>query len=179
MPVGHRLTREQVDYIRDNFSDKTNYQLCEETGLSRSTIYRVQRIYNLHKYDEHIHNMGVRAGKASDLARGGIPINTNTPECIAKRVASYKKRVYIENLRYKYGLEQKTKIRIMKVCRRASSQRNNLLRRGYIIDDVNKVAYWTPETQRTTRLERLKRGETKGHYKSFYDFMPYAGQLDQ
>ena len=123
--------------------------------------------------------MGVRAGRASDKARGGVWKKANTPEIIAKRAETYKKTFRTEEIRYKWGLPQKTKIRIAKVCRRAKDQRTNLVKRGYIIDDVKKIAYYTPWTHRSTRLERIKRGETKGHFRSYYDFRPYGeGQMD-
>ena len=174
MPTGHHLTQEQIDYIRTNFADKTNYQLCEEAGVSRSTVCRLQKIYHLRKSDQHIHNMGVKAGKASDKARGGIPYGANTPESIAKRAETYKKTYQAELIRHKWGLEQKTNIRIPKVCRRARDQKRNLINRGYIIDDAKKIAYYTPGTHRSTRLERIKRGETKGRFRTYYDFRPYA-----
>lgn len=179
MPTGHKLTQEQIAYVCENFANKTNYELVAETGIARSTICRMQQRYHLHKSAEHLHNMGVRAGKASDKARGGVIINANSPEAIVKRAATYKKTYDTELIRYKWGLEQKTKIRLPKVCRRAKDQRLNLIRRGYIIDDVEKIAYWTAGTHRSTRLERLKRGETKGAFRTYYDFRPYDGQLDK
>ena len=172
MPTGHRLTSEQIQYICSNYANKTNYELCDETGLSRSTICRVQSRHGLRKSNQHIHDMGVKAGTASNIARGGIIANANTPEVIARRAETYKKTYRTEEMRYLWGLEPRTRIRIKKVCRRAHDQRLNLIKRGYIIDDVSKIAYWTEETHRSTRLESIPRGQMKGCFKSFYDFKP-------
>ncbi len=175
MSQGRALTDEQIDYIRHNFSDKTKYELAKEVGVSTSTVDRIQSRYHLRKSPEHLHNMGVRAGKASQEARGGKFIGNQTPEAIEKRIKSYKARYQIEDMRARWGLHQLTKMRLKHGCKQQQDQRSYLKMLGYIIDSVNYVAYYTETTHRATRLERLGRGGKKGPMRCYYDFKPYDG----
>lgn len=171
-----RLTEEKLAYILANFSDKTNRELAAETGLGKTTICRVQRDYRLRKSDEHIHNMGVRAGKASSKATGGKVINCDAPETIAKRAATYRKTWKAEYARYKWGIPQLTKIRFTREPRAKKDQRHNLIRRGYIIDERNLIAYYTSSTNRSFKLENRK---PECQFKSYYHFRPYDGEMDK
>lgn len=173
MPIGHPLTEEQISYVRANFKNKTNNELASDIGVSRSTICRIQRRYRLTKSAEHIHNMGVRAGMASVASTGGRVSQANTPEAIAKRAATYKKTRDTEEIRYKWGLLQLTKIRLMKEPRAKKDQRHNLIRRGYIVDEKNLIAYYDSGTDRSWRLERRN---ASSHFKSYYHFRPYDGE---
>lgn len=174
MPSGRKVTSEQLQFVIEHFANMTNYELCDATGLSRTTICRIQFKYKLRKSAEHYHNMGVRAGKASDKARGGKWPGM-CQEVIDRRAATYRKTFQTEDLRYRWGLEQRTKIRLKKEPRRKHDQRVRLEKFGYIIDETNLVAYYTPGTHRATRLEAVPRGTTKGSIKSYYDFRPYEG----
>ena len=166
------MTTEQIQYIITHFADKTKAELAAEAGVSGTTIDRIQSRYNLHKSLEHLHNMGVRAGKASNLARGGDSSSCYTPEAIAKRAASYKSRYKQEDMRARWGLPQLTKIHLRHGPKRYFDQCSYLKKLGYIIDRKNKVAYYTPDTHRATRLEALARNERKGGLHNFFDYLP-------
>lgn len=171
MPTGRRLTSKQLNYVLDNFADMTNPELAEAIGVSRSCICNIQQRYNLKKSKEHYHLMGVRAGKASDKARGGKWPGM-CQEVIDKRAATYNATRKSEEIRYKWGLPQKTKIRLRKEPRQKHDQRIRLEKFGYIIDEANLIAYYTEQTRRATRLEKIPRGQKIGSMKSFYDFKP-------
>ena len=166
MPTGHYLTREQIDYIRKHFADTPNKELARELGISSSGVTNIQRKYNLRKSLDHLKAMHRLSGLASVNSDWKLE---STPEIVAKRAASFKKRFKTEKARIAFGLPQKTKIRIRK-CPRAKVRQNYYLRtRGYIIDESIQTAYYTEETRRATRLE-------KGIYKSYYTFKSYEDE---
>ena len=62
-----------------------------------------------------------------------------------------------ERARAAFGLPQKTKLRVKQQPRQKVLDRCYLKRRGYIIDEADVVAYWTPDTRRATRMEARPR----------------------
>lgn len=170
-----KITPEKEAYFLEHFKDTTNPELAKILGVTRSTICRWQRKHRLYKSKEHIHNMGVRAGKASVQATGGHFNICNTPEIVAKRSETYRKTLRAEKARYKWGLEQLTKIRLPREPRAKKDQRHNLQRRGYIVDEPNLIAYWTEGTDRSWKLEHRK---PTCQFKCYYKFKPY-GRLDK
>ena len=168
-----KLTDSQVADVIRLFPDHTKDEIHHLTGVSRSSIDRIQRINHLYKSKEHLSRMGVRAGTASNIARGGKFIGNHTPEANAKRSATYKKLYQMEDMRVRWGLEQRTKIRLRHGCHREQDQRCYLRSLGYIVDEKKFIAYYTDDTHRASRLEKLKRGEKRGPYHCFYDFKPY------
>lgn len=170
---GKRLTEEQINAVIRLFPNHTKNEIHELTGVGFSSIDRIQAGYGLRKSPEHLHNMGVRAGKASNIARGGDSSACYTPEAIAKRVATYKKTYQIEDMRVRWGFEQRTKIRLKHGLKQAQDQAWYLRSLGYIIDGKNFIAYWTAETHRAARLESLGRGNARGPIHCYYDFKPY------
>ena len=170
---GKRITEEQERYIVQNFADKTKQELAEAAGVHPTTIDRVQAKYHLRKSRQHLHNMGVRAGKASNIARGGDSSPCYTPEAIAKRVATYKERYKTEDMRVRWGFQQLTKMHLKRGPKHFFDQCSYLKHLGYIVDRDEKVAYYTPETHRATRLEKLARNERKGEFHNYFDYKPY------
>ena len=175
MPTGHYLTREQIDYIRKNFADTPNKELAKYLGISLSSISNVQKKYHLVKSPEHSHAMHRLSGIASSSSWGKIEL---TPEVLKKRAASFKKTWRTENARIRFGLEQKTKIHLARCSREKVRQNYYLRQRGYIIDEKNLVAYYTPETKRATRMEAIPRGVKVGSIKPFYSFRPIDDRDD-
>lgn len=168
-----RITEEQIEFVRKNFSDMTKGELAAAAGVSWTTVDRIQARYHLRKSSEHLHNMGVRAGKASSVSRGGKFIGNQTPEAIAKRSATYKETYRTEDMRVRWGLKQLTKIKLKHGCKRQQDQRWYLRQLGYIISDSERVAYYTDATRRATRLEKLSRGEKRGFMRCYYEFRQY------
>ena len=177
MSKGKKISQEIIDYVRRNFADKTGYELVAETGLSKSTINRIQARYKLRKSKAHLHDVGVRAGKASNIARGGDSPACYTPEAKAKRVATYKETLRKEEMRVKWGLTQKTKIRLRHGPKSKADQKSYLNKKGYVIDENKLIAYYTEETKRAKRLEKCPRGMRIGNMRAYYSFKPY-GELD-
>lgn len=167
MPIP--LTKEQIDEVCRLFPDHTKQEIHEITGRGLSTIDRIQARFHLRKSPEHIHNMGVKAGKASAVARNGDNSCCYTPEAIAKRVETYKKTFREEQVRRKWGVHQLTKIKVLKQPKAKCSQRYYLKHLGYILDEQNCVAYYTEETTRAVKMER---GWSKRIF-NYYKFKPY------
>ena len=167
MPTGHRVSEETVQYVIQHYADTQNKDLCSLLGISKSTIDRICGKYHLKKTREHYRQMAIKAGKASSKARGGKALNI-TPESLKKRGESYKDTVRREYIRVKYGMKQRTKIRLRKEPRASADQRIFLQKRGYIIDNIRKIAYWTDDTNRSWRMER--RGPN-GRFKNYFTFI--------
>ena len=172
--TGVPISKETIRYIIVNYANMSQKELCAACNVSKSTVDRVAGKYHLRKSKEHNHEMGVKAGKASSIARGGKALNI-TPEVIRKRAESYVKTLRTEEMRYRWGLERKTKIRIKTEPRRKREQRYNLIKRGYIIDETRLIAYWTKDTKRSVRLENIPRGTWKGAFTSYYSFAEWIG----
>lgn len=167
--MGRPLTEEQVAEIRRLFPNHTKNEIRELTGFGLSTIDRIQARFHLRKSPEHIHNMGVRAGTASGIARGGDNSACCTPEAIAKRVASYKKTFREEQVRRRWGVHQLTKIKVLRQPKQKVSQRSYLKSLGYILDEQNCIAYYTPDTTRAVKMER----DWSKRIHQYYKFKPY------
>lgn len=170
MPTGHYLTQEQIAFIRENFANTPNKELARFLGISSSAVSNIQRRYSLVKSKEHSKAMHRLSGLASADSLGKIEL---TPEVLAKRAESFKKTWRTEKARVAFGLPQKTKIRVKKWSDRKIEQNYYLRKHGYIIDEANLIAYYTPETHRATRLEAIPRGKKVGSIKPFYEFRPY------
>lgn len=175
---GKALTQDQIEAIIRLFPDHTKKEIAQALGLSPSSVDRVQMRYHLRKSLDHLRQMGQKAGKASSLARGGQFIGNHTPEAKAKRVATYRETYRREDMRVRWGLEQKTKIHLKHGSKRYRDQVWYLKSLGYIVDEASKIAYYTPGTRRATRLERLERGKGKGVMLSYFNFKEYDGRLD-
>lgn len=169
MPTGHYLTQEQIDFIREHFADTPNKELAKALGVSVSSVSNVQMKYRLKKSPLHDKEMHRLSGLVSAASWGRIEL---TPEVLAKRAASFKKTWQTEKARVAFGLPQKTKIRIRKCIRRKTEQAYYLRQRGYILDEDRKIAFFTPQTRRATRLEAVPRGKQIGSIKPYYDFKP-------
>jgi hypothetical protein len=168
------LTQEQIDEVRRLFPNHTKPELRELTGLGLSTIDRIQARYHLRKSPEHIHAMGVKAGKASSVARGGDNSACYTPEAIAKRVEHYKKTFREEQVRRRWGIHQLTKIKVLQQPRAKCSQRSYLKKLGYVLDETNCIAYWTEETTRAVKMER----DWSKKVHQYYKFKPYEDGME-
>lgn len=167
--MGKPLTEEQVKWVRRLFPDHTKLEIREITGFGLSTIDRIQARFHLRKSPEHIHRMGVKAGKASSIARGGDNSACYTPEAIAKRVANYKRTFREEQIRRKWGVHQLTKIKVLQQPKQKVSQRSYLKHLGYILDEQNCIAYYTDDTTRAVKMER----DWSKKIHQYYKFKPF------
>lgn len=167
--TGHPLTNDQIMFVRRNFANMTNQELADHLGVSKSSVSNVAARFCLHKSKEHDSKMGQRGGKAAWESGNFVQVIV-TPEVIAKRVATYRNTFRQERARKTFGLPQRTKMKVARQPRKKCDHRAYLKRRGYILDEVNLIAYWTDNTRRSTRLEAKP--------KRFYTFKPLSNGND-
>ena len=185
------LTPEQEQYLQDNYATVIHHTLCEHLGISTRTLVRMARARGLvkdmkaiegqkreriSKALRHLSVIGElkvtapQNGIKSRFKKGFNPTELFGEEKVKemhKKSAESRRRVFIEErARVTFGLPQRTKLRVVRQPRQKIEDRCYLKRIGYIIDDVNNIAYWTPETRRATVLESRP--------KRFYTFKPYA-----
>lgn len=160
-----RWTEQMRSYLREKYADGDNSDLAERLGVTEKAVQSQASFLGMRKSREY------ESARLSRIAKEiGSSRNLNTPEAIAKRVETRNRMFRTERARIMFGLEQQTGIHIRTELRAKMLQRNRLQRLGYVVDDSRLVAYWTPETHRAIRLERLSRGEKSGSMKCYFDF---------
>lgn len=185
------LTPEQEQYLRDNYATVIHHTLCEHLGISTRTLVRMARARGLVKdmkaiegqrckrISQALRHLSIIGGMKISAPANGIktrfkkgfkPVELFGEEKVKemrKRSAEARRRTFMEErARVTFGLPQRTKLRVKRQPQQKVQDRYYFKRLGYIIDDVNNVAYWTPETRRATVLESRP--------KRFYTFKPYA-----
>ena len=174
------LTEKQEAYLKKHFKHTYNKDLAVKLGISETAVHRFARQFGLTKSKQFmtkVHTHVAARAKESHLRNGTYPPKGYriprseefqfkkgvTPlERLGKRkeakrvqhaVEARKKTFRYERARRTFGVPQKTKLRVFQQPRQRILDRYYLKKRGYILDEQNFVAYWTPETKRATRLE--------------------------
>ena len=189
------ITPEQEAYLAEHYGDTRNDVLMEAVGLKFSTFHRTVRALGLKKTPEFMKEVQRSAQEAARkwhrINRGKLPKKA-LPEQLkkyqfkpgespkdrigAERWAEASKKAHDrleqtrreEKARAHFGLPRRTKLRVVRQPRQKHLDRHYLKKRGYVLDEENLVAYWTPETRRATRLEKKPR--------RFYKFAEYGGK---
>lgn len=187
------LTPEQEAWLVKHFRNTKNDVLMERLGLKFSTFHRLVRQLGLKKTKQFMkktqHECS-EAAKASHMKNGTYPpkgyriprseefqykqggkpwerCGRRKWNAAHKRGTAKRKKTFEEErVRKKWGFEQKTKLRVTRQPHQKILDRCYLKKLGYILDEVNVIAYWTPETRRATRLEAAPR--------RFYKFAEYG-----
>lgn len=165
--IAHALTPEQLAYLEEHYPTTSNEELAKALGISINTVRSRCTRHGWRKDKEYIRKVQSESAIKHDTWK-----RLNIPESHAKGVETRRKLYAEDKIRIKWGLPQLTQRHFASEPREKQLQRNYLKRIGYIIDDVNLIAYYTTETHRATRLERIKRGVKKGSIKPFYEFKP-------
>lgn len=174
------LTKEQVSLLRERFSDTRNAELAALLGVSVRTVVRWARLLGLRKSPEFVAAMqrnasahSVRANRASggnagkvNLLKYGAPYRFKAGEsnkdrmdaesyaAMHRRIGARRKELYrAERRRVLFGLEQQTRLRVVRVPKEKVSLRLNLRKRGYEVGRGSNEAVVTPSTRRSSRLE--------------------------
>ena len=165
-----RLSQEQIQYVIDHFANTSNKDLAEQAGIGKSTVSRIQSEYRLKKSAEYTKERYHKCGMASLGSQCGLPLGAS-PEAIKKRVATYKQIFREEKARWIFGLPQRTRIKVRSQPLKKRKQRSYLKHLGYLLDEVNNIAYYTDETKRAVKMEKYT-----SRNKCYYKFMPYEQQ---
>ena len=189
------LTPEQEAWLVKHFRNTKNDILMEKLGIKFSTFHRIVRLLGLKKtkrFMKKCQRATSEAAKASHIANGTYPPKgyriprseefqykpgdkpwekcgrRKWNNARKKGAEKWKETFKEDRCRRRWGLPQKTRLRVTETPHQKILDRSYLKKRGYILDEVNVIAYWTPETQRATRLEAGPR--------RFYKFAKWEGQ---
>ena len=187
------LTPEQEAWLVKHFRNTKNDILMEKLGLKFSTFHRLVRQLGLKKTKQFMKKCQKAtsdAAKASHIANGTYPPKgyriprseefqykpgdkpwtrcgrRKWNRARKKAAETWKETFKEDRCRRRWGLPQKTKLHVKQTPRQRILDRSYLKKRGYILDEVNIIAYWTPETRRAARLEAAPR--------RFYKFAEYG-----
>ena len=178
-----RLRPDQLDWLVKHFKDRENEFLAYKLGISEASLHRLARRYGLRKSKAFLKARSQDGGRTSIyyhrkrddgfIPKKGDPVRPGSEkawfrpgvrsvdrigkkreaERIRKSAASRNATRLNEAIRLRRGLPQLTKLRIRTVPKETYAERHYLRKRGYVLDDAQLIAYWTPDTLRCPRKE--------------------------
>lgn len=178
------LTPGQERWLVAHFKHTKNDDIMERLGISHSTLHRKARELGLTKTrqfmrktqrnaadkakESHLRNgtyppKGYRIPRSeeSQFKAGVTPVERLGKRKERKRVErsaeSRRKTFREEKARALFGVPRKTRLRVVREPKGKTELRWYLKSRGYILDERELIAYWTPETRRATILEKRPR----------------------
>ena len=174
------LTAEQLEWLKENFCHTKNQELADELGTSPRSVTRMARTLGLWKTSEFVaamqQNAADHAAKAN-RANGGNAGTKNLllygkayrfkagesnkdrmskeafKEMHRKIGESRKETFRKEKRRVLFGLEQKTRLRVVQCTREKICLRSNLRKHGYEIARASNEAFITATTHRSEVME--------------------------
>ena len=174
------FTDEQRDWLIEHFSTTLNKDCADYLGVSMRTMIRFARELGLEKDPAWLHGIymervriAARANKGegnkgvANLLKYGEPYrfkkgetsrqrlgNEREKERIRKAVTSLRETRRKERMRVNWGLEQQTKLRVVR-NKKKTVMRHALKKRGYIIPFRGaSVVYYTDNTDRSIIVEQ-------------------------
>ena len=187
------ITGKDLQYLKESYKHETNKVLAKRMGMSTSSISRLARNFGLQKSREHLLEV-----KRESIARATRIKRTNnwppkgyiipgsekhrfkkgepsrlTPEQDKERMrkAHESMRITIakERMRINWGLDQKTKMKLVRAPHKQASYRYMLKKIGYIVDKGSKDIYYPNEEMRKKKVERYAETTHKMRFYSIYD----------
>ena len=177
-----KLPRGGVKWLKENYADTPNSEIKAKFGISKGVLDRMVREYGLRKSPEYlkeINKESLRLATKAAMAKGWPPKGYIIPkseearkkgqEKIAemradaeinahwrKNISISRKKLYRdEKRRVLFGLEQKSKMKVVRASHAKICYRAELRSLGYIVGRGSNVAYWNEETKRDENKERL------------------------
>ena len=174
------LTEKQEAWLIKHFKHTKNAEIAAKLGVSETTMHRHARRLGLKKTPQFVAKCQremTEAAKRSHLINGTYPPKgfqipgkekgyfkigeTNLQrlgpkreaERIRKATASREKTRKSERARAVFGLPQRTKLRVIPAPNAKLQLRYYLKKRGYLLDEKERIAYYTEETKRGKRIE--------------------------
>ena len=175
------LTQEQLEWLKEDFGSTKNQELANELGTSPRSITRMARELGLWKTKEFISAMqrnasehGARVnranggnagaknlliyGKAYQFKKGERQKDKMSAEAfdaMHRHIGEQRKKTFkAEKRRVIFGLEQKTKLRVVQAPKEKICLRNGLRKKGYEIARASNEAFITAATHRSEVMER-------------------------
>lgn len=175
-----QMNSEQLEWFKANYSDTTNDDICRHLNISLTTLHKFARFFGLKKSKEFMRKWqaeGAKLARIANARRGwppkGYKIPNREKNCFKKgennlmrigpeREAERLRKVHekrnasikSDRLRIRWGLEQKTKMKLNGTFRHNAYIRWAMRKRGYEIEREGKEAIVTECTQRSERYER-------------------------
>ena len=168
------LTTEQEAWLIENYPNTTNADVIRHLGISANVMHRFAQALGLKKTPEFMYKMqcaNFRKATVLNSLRGYPPKGYIVPkseeyrykkgESMRQRLGEERDKERLrkahealratrkrEKARVAFGLEQKTNLKVVSQPREKIYARYWLRKRGYIVDDDARVAYYTPDTRR-------------------------------
>lgn len=172
------LTEKQKKWIITNFKNTKNDEIMLKIGFSHSALHRFARENGLKKTKQFQSKCQLNASKAARLTNKlnnwppkGYQI-PNAPrfesgitpekrlgkrknaERIRKSAESRSKTVKAEKRRVLFGLEQKTKLKVVAAPHAKLAYKYTLKKRGYLVERGGRVILYDENTNRSPIVER-------------------------
>lgn len=178
------LSDAELHWMRENFGNTKNADVAVRLGISPRTVIRIARDMGLEKHPDFTKAMQRNAaehaaranranggnagsrnlllyGKAHQFKKGERQKDKMSAEAfdaMHRRIGEQRKNIFkAEKRRVLFGLEQKTKLRVVQVSRKKICLRNGLRKKGYEIARASNEAFITVATHRTEVMERRAR----------------------
>ena len=174
------LTPEQLEWLKENFCHTKNQELADELGTSPRSVIRMARTLGLWKTSEFVATMQQNAadhaaranranggnagtknlllyGKAYRFKAGESNKDRMSEEAFKAmycRIGEQRKKTFkAEKRRVLFGLEQKTRLRVVQAPKAKINLRNGLRKKGYEIARASNEAFITAATHRSEVME--------------------------
>lgn len=189
------ITASQEAWLIKHYKHTKNAEVAVHLGISQSTMHRIVRKLGLKKTPQFIRKCQqatAAAAKESHLRNGTYPpkgyvVPNRRPfpkgvsnaerfgkrkeaERIRKSAESRENTRKSERARATFGLPQRTKLRVIPIPEAKVKLRWYLKSRGYILDEIARVAYYDENTKRGKRIEEKPQ--------RWYKFLPIAKQME-
>ena len=175
------LTPEQRQWLIENFPNTKNVEVAAYLNTSLRGAIRMARELGLWKTKEFVSEMqrnaaqeagrilrlrGGNAGAKNLLIYGAeyrfkagvyslADKSKNELADIYSRISTTRRETFKrEKMRVRWGLPQKTKMRVTRSTPQKRTLRSNLRKRGYMIEHASNEAYITDETNRSELMEQ-------------------------
>lgn len=174
------LSEAEQQWMRKNFGTTKNADIADHLGISPRTVVRIARDMGLNKTSDFTKamqqnaadcaakaNRGVgnrgkenllRYGKAYQFKKGERQKDKMSAEAfdaMHRHIGEQRKKTFkAEKRRVLFGLEQKTKLRVVQASKEKICLRNGLRRKDYEIARASNEAFITAATHRSGVMER-------------------------
>ena len=175
------LSEAEQQWMRDNFCNTKNVEVAEHLGISYRTVVRIARDMGLVKHPDFTKAMQRNAsehaakvnranggnagaknlliyGKAYQFKKGERQkdkMSAEAFEAMHCHIGEQRKKTFkAEKRRVIFGLEQKTKLRVVQAPKEKICLRNGLRKKGYEIARASNEAFITAATHRSEVMER-------------------------
>ena len=175
------LSETEQQWMRNNFCKTKNAEVAEHLGISHRTVVRIAREMGLVKHPDFTKAMQRNAsehaakrnranggnagaknlliyGKAYQFKKGERQKDKMSAEAfdaMHRHIGEQRKKTFkAEKRRVIFGLEQKTKLRVVQAPKEKICLRNGLRKKGYEIARASNEAFITAATHRSEVMER-------------------------